>query len=79
MKSVSENVDADVRIGDGVVSIRRKGSTEIILANVVATTPAVVGVPTRLWLDRLVHAAHETNIGQYPVKGAFVTELSLND
>ena len=79
MTILKDHVEADVRIGDGVVSIRRKGSSEIIQAKVLATEPAKDGQPTLLYLDRIVHADHETAIGQYRVKGAFVTELSLND
>jgi len=74
-----DTVEADVRIGDGVVSIKRKGSSEIVQAKVLSTEPAKDGEATRLWLDRLVHAKHETSIGQYHVRGAFVTEISLND
>lgn len=79
MKIQINDVEAVVLIGEGVVSIKRKGSAQIVQAKVVATVPATVGVPTRLWLDRLVHAEHETSLGQYPVKGALVTEISLKD
>lgn len=70
-------VEATVRIGDGVVSIKRKGSSQIVQANVVSTEAALDGQTTRLWLDRLVHAAHEVSIGGHPVTGAIVSELLL--
>jgi hypothetical protein len=79
MNILKEHVEADVRIGDGIVSIRRKGRSEMIQAKVLATVPAMDGQPTRLWLDRLVHAAHETRIGTHPVSGCYVTEMALND
>ena len=79
MNILKNDVEADVRIGDGVVSIKRKGSSAIVQAKVVATEPAKDGNPTRVWLDRLVHATHETSIGQHRVTGAFVTEMSLKD
>jgi hypothetical protein len=77
MSIYKDVVEADVRIGEGVVSIRRKGSSEVVQANIVASDYDESGQPTRLWLDRLVHAIHETEIGGHPVNGAFVTELAL--
>lgn len=71
------NVEATVRVGDGVVSIKRKGVSEIVQANVVSSEAALDGQTTRLWLDRLIHASHEDSIGGYPVKGAFVSEMLL--
>lgn len=70
-------VEADVRIGEGVVTIKRKGSSELVQAKIVATQPGDAETRARLWLDRLIHSAHETNIGGYPVTGAFVSEIEL--
>lgn len=78
MTVYKDNVEADVRIGEGVVSIKRKGSSELVQANVVASDVNDAGTTVKLWLDRLVHAPHETCIGGHAVNGAFVTEISLN-
>lgn len=77
-KTYSHDVEADVRIGDGIVSVRRKGSSEVVQAKIVASTLDDSGKPTILWLDRLIHASHESVIGGHSVSGAFVTELTLS-
>ena len=76
-KTYNNDVEADVKVGDAVVSIRRKGSSEVVQASIVATESDESGKPVRLWLDRLVHAAHEYVIGGHPVTGAFVTEIVI--
>jgi hypothetical protein len=78
MTLYKNNVEADVRIGEGVITIKRKGSSELVQAKVVASDVNEAGTTVKLWLDRLVHAPHETNIGGHAVDGAFVTEITLN-
>ncbi len=78
MTVYKDYVEADVRIGEGTVSIKRKGSSQLVQANVVASDVNEDGSTIKLWLDRLVHAPHETCIGGHAVNGAFVTEIALD-
>ena len=78
MKIYKDEVEADVRIGEGVVTIRRKGSSELVQSNIVSTNFDSEGKITHIWLDRIVHADHEVSIGGHSVTGAFVTEMRLN-
>lgn len=79
MRTYNSDVEADVKVGEAVVTIRRKGSSEVVQASIVASDCDAAGKPCRLWLDRMVHADHESSIGGYAVSGAFVTEISISD
>jgi hypothetical protein len=63
-----ENIDANVHLGDGIVVIRRKGTSSPAIANVLGSVPTESG--TLLYLDRLIHKPHESELGGYSVKGA---------
>ncbi|WP_353254706.1 hypothetical protein [Burkholderia anthina] len=63
-----------VAIGDGVVTIKRDGSST-------ATVAGVLGKVTKggaevVCLDRLVHQPHETEFAGWMVSGAVTTLLS---
>lgn len=63
-----ENIDANVHLGDGIVVVRRKGTSSPAIANVLGSVPTVGG--TLLYLDRLIHKPYESELGGYSVKGA---------
>lgn len=70
MKSTPE---ATVTIGDGVLSIARSGQSRIVIANILGTT---IEDGNDCWyLDRLVHAPHESELGPYKVRGAISSVL----
>lgn len=77
MRTYKSDVEADVKVGETTVSIRRKGTSEVMQANIVAREALDDSPESRLWLDRLLHAEHESVIGGYPVRGAFVTEILI--
>jgi len=68
MTMTSETIDANVYIGDGVVVVKRKGSSLPAVANILGMQPAEEG--QRVFLDRLVHRAYERELGGFPVSGA---------
>ncbi|XUW93271.1 hypothetical protein OH764_34660 (plasmid) [Burkholderia sp. M6-3] len=63
-----------VLVGDGVVTVKREGSNRALLANILGTVEAD-GVEV-LCLDRLVHASHEQQFGEWSLSGAVTTLLS---
>ena len=65
--------EANVHVGDGVVVIRRKGSSAPAVANILGTE--VTEGRTRLYLDRLVHKHYENELGGYAVSGAISSIL----
>lgn len=66
-----ENIEANVHLGEGVVVVRRKGSSSPAIANVLGSV-ATDG-ETMLYLDRLIHKPYESELGGYAVKGAIST------
>ena len=63
-----ENIEANVHLGDGVVVVRRKGSSSPAIANVLGSVATETA--TLLYLDRLIHKPYESELGGYVVKGA---------
>jgi hypothetical protein len=63
-----ETTEANVHVGDGIVVVRRKGSSSPAIANVLGTVSTECG--TLLYLDRLIHKPYENELGGYGVKGA---------
>ncbi|TFE36948.1 hypothetical protein E2553_45820 [Paraburkholderia dipogonis] len=63
-----------VLVGDGVVTVKREGSNRALQANILGTVEAD-GVQV-LCLDRLVHASHEQQFGEWTLAGAVTTLLS---
>ena len=64
-----------VLVGDGVVTVKREGSNRALQANILGTIEAD-GAQV-LCLDRLVHASHEQQFGEWALAGAVTTLLSL--
>lgn len=64
-----------VTIGDGVVVIRRTGSSRAVVANILGVDPADSPTPSRIWLDRIVHRPGEKHFLGWNVSGAVVTTL----
>jgi len=60
--------EANVHLGDGIVVVRRKGSSSPTIANVLGSVPTETG--TLLYLDRLIHKPYESELGGYAIKGA---------
>lgn len=69
----SETIDASVHIGDGVVVVKRKGSSQPAVANILGMQPGEAG--QRVYLDRLIHRAHERELAGFPVSGAISSIL----
>ncbi len=63
-----------IMVGEGVVTIKRDGSNESVLAKILGTVEAD-GVQV-LCLDRLVHESHEGQFGEWSLAGAVTTLLS---
>lgn len=63
-----ETIEANVHLGEGIVVVRRKGSSSPAIANVLGSVPTETG--TLLYLDRLIHKPHESELGGYAIKGA---------
>ena len=63
-----------VLVGEGVVTVKREGSNRALQANILGTVEAD-GVEV-LCLDRLVHASHEQQFGEWTLAGAVTTLLS---
>jgi hypothetical protein len=63
-----------VLVGEGVVTVKREGSNRSLQANILGTVEAD-GVEV-LCLDRLVHASHESQFGEWALSGAVTTLLS---
>jgi hypothetical protein len=77
MTMTSETIDASVHIGDGVVVVKRKGSSLPAVANILGTLPGEDG--QRVFLDRLVHRAFERELAGFPVSGAISSILVVPD
>jgi hypothetical protein len=63
-----ETTEANVHLGEGIVVVRRKGSSSPAIANVLGSVQTETG--TQLYLDRLIHKPHESELGGYSVRGA---------
>ena len=68
-----ETTEANVHLGDGIVVVRRKGSSSPAIANVLGSVPGESG--TSLYLDRLIHKPYESELGGFLVKGAISSIL----
>jgi len=77
MTMTSETIDANIHIGDGVVVVKRKGSSLPAVANVLGTEPTEGG--QLVYLDRLVHRAYERELGGFPVSGAISSIFVVPD
>ena len=69
--------DAEITIADQQVTIRRRGSNTLCVARILGIDRDAGGKPRHYWLDRVIHRHGERLLGQYAVKGALVTELTL--
>lgn len=71
-------VEATIKAGDGVMTIRRKGISSTVIAQILGRQ-VLDGVEV-ITLDRLIHRQGETEMGNdaetWSVSGAFVTVLS---
>ena len=60
--------EAHVHLGEDIVVVRRKGSSAPALAKVLGRVETERG--TLLYLDRLIHKPHESELGGFRVHGA---------
>lgn len=65
--------EADVTLGNGVVTVRRKGSSSLVIANVLGTVATETS--EAIYLDRLVHKPFEQSLGNFAVTGAISSVL----
>lgn len=70
METITE---ASVHLGEGIVVVRRKGSSSPGIANVLGAVSDESG--TSLYLDRLIHKPYENELGGYTVRGAISSIL----
>ena len=68
------NQEAEVYVGDEVVTVKRKGSSAVSCASILGTE--VVDNVQCIYLDRIVHGPGESTLGQYAVKGAVSSILT---
>jgi hypothetical protein len=68
-------IEADIKIGDGLVTIKRRGVSEVTVARLLGIEHDQRGEPVVLWLDRMVHEAREEELGGWKVYGAVSTIL----
>lgn len=66
--------DAHVTLGQGVVTVKRDGSSAVVLANILGTETA--GGEEKIYLDRLVHKVWEGKLGEFAASGAISTVLT---
>jgi hypothetical protein len=64
-----------ILLGDGVVTIRRKGITSPAVAKVLGVQRDRAGEPTRIVLDRLIHDEKDVRFGPWEPRGVYVTDL----
>jgi hypothetical protein len=74
------HVDATVKIGDNLVSIRRTGVSASTVAKLLGRETSADGKVETLTLDRIVHRVNEDTIGgdkndRWSLTGAFVSVL----
>lgn len=72
-------IEADVKIGDGVVSIHRRGVSQVTTAKLLGVEHDAAGQPVRLWLDRMIHRPKEAEIGGWVVSGAVSSILTKTE
>lgn len=72
----SGKVEADIKIGDGVVTIHRRGVSQVTTAGLLGVEHDKAGEPVRLYLDRMIHRPRETEIGGWRVSGAISSILT---
>lgn len=66
-----KTTEATVHVGDGVVVVRREGSSGSAVANILGSEDKS-GIRF-IYLDRLVHMPFENELGGYSVSGAIST------
>jgi hypothetical protein len=64
-----------IGVGDGLVTLHRKNRSEAIVSVLLGESTDAAGTRT-LWLDRLVHAPKETELGEWICSGAITTVLT---
>jgi hypothetical protein len=67
--------EASVSVNDSTVVIRRRGVSLVEVAGVLDLRRDANGNPDRVFLDRRVHGAGTTHIGDWYVVGAFCTVM----
>lgn len=68
--------EVNVTIGNGIVVLRYAGCSNPTVAKILGMECNEAGEPCKIWLDRLVHQAHESNFGEWSVSGPIVSVLT---
>lgn len=66
--------DAEITISNDLLSLKRKGQSELITASILAVE--VQGGHQVIYVDSLIHETYEVTLAGYQVKGAISTILS---
>jgi len=64
-----------VEVGESAVTVRKRGSSRVTVAQILGMTRDAAGQPNHIWLDRLVHPPGYDALGDWQVRGAVCTEL----
>jgi len=64
-----------VTLGDGVAVIRRKGTSECVVAGILGVEADAQGETETVYLDRIVHRIGESDFEGWAVSGAVSTIL----
>jgi len=68
--------ESKITVGKDVVTVKRSGSSKLIVANILGHETDAEG-SLILYVDRLVHAPHESELGEYKVFGAISTCIRI--
>ena len=64
-----------VQVGDGVVSLRKSGQSQVTVANILGVDRDEAGAIKTIYLDRLVHRINLNEFEGWNVSGAVSTIL----
>ena len=66
---------ATIKVGEGVVVVKRSGASKTVIANILGTDKNADGGITKIYLDRIVHKPTEKQMGEWQVTGAISSVL----
>ncbi len=75
MYGVDKKPEATIELGEGLVTVKRKGVTRPVVAVILGHSADETGNINRLVLDRLIHKPYETDMGGWHVTGAVCSVL----
>lgn len=72
---MSKPEETSVTLGDGVAVIRRKGTSDCVVAGILGVEAGAQGETETVYLDRIVHRIGESDFDGWAVSGAVSTIL----